>query len=132
MNKFNLLILAALSVAAAGSLTGVASAQAPAPSAPVAAPAAPVAKAPTMATFHRFHSRRAEVAHRLKVQAHRIRMERKAGLISPKKAAFLKHQDRMIRREIRFDASKDNGKITRAEQRTINMQENHVARELAR
>ena len=73
------------------------------------------------------HPRRAEVNARLTLQNWRINQAEKHGLISPGQANALHAQDRFIRKEERFDASFNGGHITRAEQKTLNQQENGVS-----
>ncbi len=76
------------------------------------------------------HPRRAEVNGRLANQNHRITNERREGEISGAQAHELRAQDRGIRAEERFDASRNGGHITKGEQRTLNRQENTVSREI--
>ena len=73
------------------------------------------------------HPRRAEVNARLTLQNWRITQAEKHGLLSPGQANALHAQDRFIRKEERFDASFNGGHITRAEQKTLNQQENGVS-----
>jgi hypothetical protein len=82
--------------------------------------------------FQATHPRRAEVNHRLAVQKHRIVAARREGLITPRKAAFLHRQDKMIRHEERADARLHGGHITKAEQRVLNHKEARVNRALVR
>jgi len=82
--------------------------------------------------FQANHPRRVEVNHRLALETHRIHRERREGLISAQKAAHLHRQVHMIRREEKIDARFDRSHITRADQRVLNHQENHVNRELNR
>ena len=76
------------------------------------------------------HPRRAEVNHRLANQNARIHQERKDGQITKTQAADLHAEDRGIRAQERFDASKDGGHITKAEQGQINHEENQVSRQI--
>jgi Flp pilus assembly protein TadB len=78
------------------------------------------------------HPRRAEVNERLENQNARIHQERREGEITAGQAHALHAQDRFIRSEERFDASRDGGHITPGEQRTLNRQENAVSREIGR
>ena len=112
MTKFKTIMLAAMGVAIAGSAI------------------ATTADAETY--FQATHPARAEVNHRLAVQNHRIRVLRREGVISPRKAAFLHHKLHMIRREERIDARFDRSHLTRVEARTLNHQENQVNRQLVR
>jgi hypothetical protein len=76
------------------------------------------------------HPRRVEVNHRLAVQDHRIAVERRDGEITGRQAAALHAEDRGIRAQERFDASRDHGHITRAEQRRLNREENGVSHQI--
>ncbi len=78
------------------------------------------------------HPRRAEVNARLANQAHRINVERREGEITAAQAHDLHAQDRGIRAQERYDASRDGGHITRAEQAQLNHQENQVSHEIGR
>jgi hypothetical protein len=95
MTKLRTIMLAAMGVAIAGS--------------------AMVTGANAETYFQATHPRRAEINHRLAAQDHRIRAERRDGLISPRKAAYLHRRDHMIRREERTDARFDRGHVTHAE-----------------
>ena len=110
MTTFKTIMLAAMGVAIAGSAI------------------ATTANAETH--FQATHPRRAEVNHRLAVQDHRINVERREGVIGPRRAHVLHRQDREIRREERIDARFDRSHITRGEDRGINHQENRVSREI--
>ncbi len=111
MTQFKTILLAAASLAIAGAAVGGASA----------------------ATYvQATHPARAEINHRLAVQTHRIRVERREGLISPQKAAYLHRQDRLIRHEERADARLHHGRLARVEQRHLNRRLNHVSREIVR
>lgn len=76
------------------------------------------------------HPRRVEVNHRLANQNRRIAMERREGEINGRQAAALHAQDRGIRAQERFDASRNGGHLTRGEQRRLNREENGVSREI--
>lgn len=78
------------------------------------------------------HPRRAEVNGRLANQSRRIREERKEGEINGRQAARLHRQDHTIRREERAMARTNGGHLTKAEQRTLNRQENHVSRRIGK
>ena len=110
MTKFKTLLLAAVGVSMAGSVVATG------------------ANAETY--FQATHPARAEINHRLAVQNHRIHVLRREGVISPRRAAYLHHQDRLIRHEERIDARFDRGHVTRGEDRTLNHQENQVSREI--
>jgi len=83
-------------------------------------------------TWNQAHPRRAEVNARLNNQNHRINQERREGEITAGQARALHAQDRFIRREERFMARQNGGHITRSEQRSLNLQENAVSREIGR
>ena len=76
------------------------------------------------------HPRRAEVNARLNHQDHRINVERRNGEITSAQAHDLHAEDRGIRADERFDASNNGGHITRAEDRSLNQQENAVSRQI--
>lgn len=73
------------------------------------------------------HPRRVEVNHRLGDQFHRIREERKLGVISPAKAARLHAADYRVRMQERRFAGHDGSHLTRAEQARLNHEENRVS-----
>ncbi len=76
------------------------------------------------------HPRRAEVNHRLGNLNRRITAERREGELSRGQARDLRAEDRGIRGEERFDASRHGGHITRMEQARMNHQENRVSRQI--
>jgi hypothetical protein len=76
------------------------------------------------------HPRRVEVNHRLNHQAHRINVERREGELSARQAAYLHTEDRGIRAQERFDASREGGHITRGQQARLNHEENQVSRQI--
>lgn len=78
------------------------------------------------------HPRRTEVNQRLNNQNQRINKEVRQGEISKGQAAKLHKEDRQIRREERLMASQNGGHITKAEQRTLNQQENKVSQQIGR
>ena len=78
------------------------------------------------------HPRRAEVNARLANQDRRIHQERKEGEITAAQAHDLHAEDRGIRGQERYDASPNNGHITRAEQAQLNHEENQVSRQIGR
>jgi hypothetical protein len=78
------------------------------------------------------HPRREEVNNRLANQDHRINQERREGELSRGQARALHREDRRIRHEERRMAARDGGHITRADQRILNRQENHVSRQIGR
>ena len=76
------------------------------------------------------HPRRVEVNHRLAHQDFRINRAEREGRISPREAWRLHREDRGIRREERFASRFGNSHISRAEQRSLNQQENGVSRQI--
>jgi hypothetical protein len=78
------------------------------------------------------HGRRVEVNHRLANQNRRITREVRDGQISHRQAHDLRAEDRGIRGQERFYASRHGGHITRAEQRHLNREENGVSRQIGR
>ena len=76
------------------------------------------------------HPRRAEVNHRLANQNRWINTERRDGQITRAQARDLHAEDRGIRGQERFDASRDHGHITRVEKRQLNREENGVSRQI--
>jgi CRISPR/Cas system-associated endoribonuclease Cas2 len=78
------------------------------------------------------HPRRTEVNARLANQNRRINNEVKEGEISKAQAHQLHKEDHAIRREERTMASTNNGHITKAEQRSLNQQENQVSRQIGK
>jgi hypothetical protein len=82
--------------------------------------------------FAATHPRRAEVNGRLKNQDKRIHTEVKEGEMSKSKAAELHARDHSIRATERYDASKDGGHITKAEQHRLNKRENKVSKSIGK
>ena len=78
------------------------------------------------------HPRRAEVNSRLNNQDRRIHTERREGEITGAQARDLHAEDRGIRAQERFDASHDNGHITRSEKAQLNHEENGVSGQIGR
>lgn len=78
------------------------------------------------------HPRRVEVNHRLENQNFRIDRDLRDGRITPGQAAYLHHEDRMIRRHERRDAFFHGSHLTRMEQARLNHQENGVSRQIYR
>jgi hypothetical protein len=76
------------------------------------------------------HPRRTEVNSRLANQNKRINTERKEGEISKAQAHQLHSEDHAIRQEERTMASTNHGHITKAEQRSLNQQENQVSKQI--
>jgi hypothetical protein len=82
--------------------------------------------------FAATHPRRAEVNARLRNQDKRIHTEVKEGDMSKAKAAELHARDHSIRATERYDASKDGGHITKAEQEKLNKRENNVSKAIGK
>ena len=78
------------------------------------------------------HPRRVEVNHRLAHQDMRINRAVRQDRMGPRQAAYLHHEDHMIRHEERIDAHFDGGHVTRREQAQLNHQENRVSRQIYR
>ena len=76
------------------------------------------------------HPRRTEVNARLANQNKRINTERKEGEMSKAQAQKLHSEDHAIRQEERTMASTNHGHITKAEQRSLNQQENQVSKQI--
>lgn len=79
-------------------------------------------------TFDQTHPRRAEVNARLANQNARITQGVKDGQLTHGEAKAMRADDHAIRAEERADASVNGGHVTRAEQRTLNRQENANSR----
>lgn len=82
--------------------------------------------------FDKTHPRRAEVNERLANQNARIDNKVQAGEMSKAKAAKLHTEDKQIRKEERVMASHDGGHITKADQKSLNQQENAVSKQIAK
>jgi|SRR5215467_4326416 len=78
------------------------------------------------------HPRRTEVNARLANQNRRIDQERREGEISKSQARQLHREDHAIRQEERTMASTNHGHLTKAEQRSLNQQENQVSRQIGK
>jgi hypothetical protein len=78
------------------------------------------------------HPRRTEVNKRLANQNQRIKQERKEGEINKAQAQKLHAEDHAIRQEERTMASTNGGHITKAEQKSLNQQENQVSKQIGR
>src|SRR5215470_19025705 len=70
--------------------------------------------------WERNHPRREQVNERLENQSRRINQERREGELTRQQANQLHREDRAIRREERTMARFNHGRITRAEQRSLN------------
>jgi hypothetical protein len=78
------------------------------------------------------HPRREQVNNRLANQNNRIKQERKEGEITKAQAQKLHSEDHAIRREERTMASTNGGHITKAEQKSLNQQENQVSKQIGK
>jgi hypothetical protein len=78
------------------------------------------------------HPRREQVNNRLANQNQRIKQERREGEITRAQAQKLHSEDRAIRSEERTMASTNGGHITKAEQKSLNQQENQVSRQIGK
>jgi hypothetical protein len=79
------------------------------------------------ATWAQTHPRRDQVNDRLANQNARINHDLATGKITVGQAAFLHKEDRTVRAQERFDASFNGGHITKAEQRSLNQNENAIS-----
>ena len=78
------------------------------------------------------HPRREQVNNRLANQNQRIKQERKEGEINKAQAQKLHAEDHAIRQEERTMASTNHGHITKAEQKSLNQQENQVSKQVGK
>jgi hypothetical protein len=78
------------------------------------------------------HPRREQVNNRLANQNQRIKQERKEGEINKAQAQKLHAEDHAIRQEERTMASTNHGHITKAEQKSLNQQENQVSKQIGK
>ncbi|MBV9344053.1 MAG: hypothetical protein JO341_01225 [Gammaproteobacteria bacterium] len=76
------------------------------------------------------HPRREQVNNRLANQNRRIHQEVKEGEMSKAQAAKLHAEDHALRQEERTMASTNHGHITKAEQKSLNQQENQVSKQI--
>ena len=76
------------------------------------------------------HPRRVQVNHRLAHQNVRIAVQRRRGDLSHAQARELRSEDRGIRGQERFDASRHDSHLTPAEQRQLNHEENGVSQQI--
>ncbi|HYM43449.1 MAG TPA: hypothetical protein VET46_11875 [Steroidobacteraceae bacterium] len=97
----------------------------------VAAPAL-AADADKDTKWQKSHPRREQVNNRLANQNKRIRQERKEGEISKAQARQLHGEDHAIRQEERTMASTNGGHVTKAEQKSLNQQENQVSKQIGK
>jgi hypothetical protein len=82
------------------------------------------------ATWQQTHPRRAQVNHRLANQNARINRDLASGKITATQASQLHSEDRAVRSQERFDASLDNSHVTKAEQRSLNQNENAISKQI--
>ena len=78
------------------------------------------------------HPRRTQVNSRLNNQNKRIHNEVKDGQINKSQAKQLHSEDHAIRSEERTMASTDGGHITKADQKSLNQQENAVSKQIGK
>jgi hypothetical protein len=78
------------------------------------------------------HPRRTQVNSRLANQNKRIHNEVKDGQINKAQAAKLHSEDHAIRQEERTMASTNGSHITKAEQKSLNQQENQVSGQIGK
>ena len=78
------------------------------------------------ATWAQTHPRRDQVNDRLANQNARIKHDVATGKITVGQAALLHKEDKTVRAQERFDASLNGGHITKAEQRSLNQNENAI------
>lgn len=78
------------------------------------------------------HPRRTQVNSRLNNQNKRINNEEKSGQINKGQARQLHSEDHAIRQEERTMASTNGGHITKAEQKSLNQQENQVSQQIGK
>jgi septal ring factor EnvC (AmiA/AmiB activator) len=78
------------------------------------------------------HPRREQVNSRLNNQNQRIKQERKEGEITKAQAQKLHSEDHAIRQEERTMASTNGGHLTKAEQKSLNQQENQVSKQIGK
>ena len=80
--------------------------------------------------WQKAHPRREQVNNRLANQNQRIKQERKEGEINKAQAQKLHAEDHAIRQEERTMASTNHGHSTKAEQKSLNQQENQVSKQI--
>jgi septal ring factor EnvC (AmiA/AmiB activator) len=88
--------------------------------------------ADTDTAWQKAHPRREEVNNRLANQNKRIHQERKEGELTARQAKQLHREDRTIRHEERAMARTNHGHLTKAEQRSLNQQENQNSRRIGK
>ncbi|HVB04259.1 MAG TPA: hypothetical protein VNE41_11135 [Chitinophagaceae bacterium] len=80
--------------------------------------------------WKRTHPRRVEVNHRLAYQSKRIDNKVDNQQMSEKKSDKIQREDRQVRKEEKLMASQDHGHITKQEQKTLNVQENRISKQI--
>jgi len=80
--------------------------------------------------FKKEHPRRAQVLKREKHQVNRINRATTNKKITYQQASKLKHEENNIRKQEQQMASSNGGHITKAEQKSLNQEENHVMKEM--
>jgi len=88
------------------------------------------AAAPAKGNWDKNHPRRAQVNSRLNNQNARVDNKVDDGKMSKGEANKIHKEDHAIRKEERRDAAANGGHITKAEQKHINKQENHVSKQI--
>lgn len=83
-------------------------------------------------TWAEKHPRRVEVNHRLANQDRRIDRDFADGKITARQASRLHREDHLARTGERFDARFNRSHLTRAEQRSLNQDENGISRQIYR
>lgn len=73
-----------------------------------------------------------EVGRRAENQQDRIAQGVKSGALKPGQTANLESKEAGINREIRADRRTNGGKLSPAEKRAVNRQQNHVSRQIYR
>lgn len=76
------------------------------------------------------HPRRHQVNKRLNNQNKRIKQGVKNGTLTKQQARQLHQEDKNIRQEERAMAAQNGGHITKAEQRSLNQQENQTSKQI--
>jgi hypothetical protein len=92
--------------------------------------ATPATTGNSNANFDKTHPRRAQVNSRLNNQNARVDNKVANGTMSKGEANKIHKEDHAIRKEEKADAAANGGHITKAEQKHINHQENHVSKQI--
>jgi hypothetical protein len=80
--------------------------------------------------WERNHPRQEQVLHRVALQRHDIRKERREGELTHGEAHRLQARDTRVARQDHRMARANGGFITKAEQHRLNRQENHIHRHI--